>query len=162
MQRRSKLSNESEAHKALKRIAHSELKKAGFGEGEIKEEYPVDIDGHRFIVDVVGVRENKAIAYECGGVQRYKLDKLKTFFDKVVWIPYLLKVSKDGEKRRSKNIIIHKRTGAISGLRKLRKFGDSYYLNVPKEFIEQHGLKAGDPLSLGANHILKYMPVQEK
>lgn len=66
------------------------------------------------------------------------------------------------KKRRSKNTIVDKKTGIISGQRVVRKIGDTYYINVPKEFLDQHGLKEGDILPFAANHLLKYIPMQEK
>jgi len=74
------------------------------------------------------------------------------------------KEKKDSEKksRRSKNTIIDKETGVMSGQRVLRKIGDTFYINVPKEFLEQHSLKEGDILPFAANHLLKYIPMQEK
>ena len=66
------------------------------------------------------------------------------------------------DRRKSKNTIVDPETGIISGQREIRKIGNSFYLNVPQEFMDQHNLKEGDRLSFGANHILKYMPIQEK
>jgi len=65
-------------------------------------------------------------------------------------------------KRRSKNTIIDKETGIISGQREIRKMGNSYYINIPREFLDKHGLGEGDQLTFGANHLLKYMPQAEK
>lgn len=63
--------------------------------------------------------------------------------------------------RRSKNTIIDKETGVMSGQRVVRKIGDTFYINIPKEFLEQHSLKEGDILPFAANHLLKYIPMQE-
>lgn len=73
------------------------------------------------------------------------------------------KGEKDSEKkrRRSKNTIIDKETGVMSGQRIVRKIGDTFYINIPKEFLEQHSLKEGDILPFAANHLLKYIPMQE-
>lgn len=70
----------------------------------------------------------------------------------------------DSEKkrRRSKNTIIDRETGIMSGQRVVRKIGDTFYINIPKEFLEQHSLKEGDILPFAANHLLKYIPMQEK
>jgi len=74
------------------------------------------------------------------------------------------KAEEGGEKkhRKSKNVIIDKESGVISGQREIRKMGNSYYINIPREFLERHGLKEGDPMTFGANHLLKYMPQAEK
>ena len=72
------------------------------------------------------------------------------------------KAEEEKKKRKSKNIIIDKETGVISGQREIRKIGNSFYINIPREFLEQHGLKEGDPMTFGANHLLKYMPQAEK
>lgn len=45
--------------------------------------------------------------------------------------------------------------------RQLIKIGRSHYISVPKEFLEAHGLKAGDYLPVAANHILKIVPMSE-
>lgn len=45
--------------------------------------------------------------------------------------------------------------------RQLLKIGRSHYISVPKEFLEAHGLKAGDYLPVAANHILKIVPMSE-
>ena len=45
--------------------------------------------------------------------------------------------------------------------RQLLKIGRSHYISVPKEFMEAHGLKAGDYLPVAANHILKIIPMSE-
>lgn len=66
------------------------------------------------------------------------------------------------KRRKSKNVIIDKESGIISGQREIRKMGNSYYINIPHEFLERHGLKEGDPMTFGANHLLKYMPQAEK
>ena len=45
--------------------------------------------------------------------------------------------------------------------RQLLKIGRSHYISIPKEFLEAHGLKAGDWLPVAANHILKIIPMSE-
>ena len=153
---------ESNAHKRLKEIARSELRNPGFT--EIKEEYPIDIEGKRFIVDIVGIREGKTVAYECGVANPDKIAKLKHRFNKVVWMPYLSAQlhDKTGESRQSKNTIIDKRTGIMSGQRAIRKIGDSHYINIPKEFLHRHGIKEGDILPFGGGYLLEYIPMRER
>lgn len=63
--------------------------------------------------------------------------------------------------RQSKKTIIDKETGIISGQRPVVKVGDSFYINIPKEFMESHHLKKGSTLTLAANSILKYIPSEE-
>lgn len=71
-------------------------------------------------------------------------------------------IEKEKKTRRSKNTTIDEKTGIMSGQRVVRKIGDTFYINIPKEFLEQHGLKEGDILPFAANHLLKYIPMQEK
>jgi len=59
-----------------------------------------------------------------------------------------------GFKRVSNNLIV--------GSRKLMKIGDSVVIALPKEFLETHGLKAGDRVPIIANHILKIVPMLER
>ena len=66
---------------------------------------------------------------------------------------------KKAKKRRSKLGVSGKK--AIAGVRRIVKSGDSYYVALPKEFMERHGLTAGDELPYVGNHILKFVPVQE-
>jgi antitoxin component of MazEF toxin-antitoxin module len=46
--------------------------------------------------------------------------------------------------------------------RKIYKFGGSFGILLPKEFIEAHNLKEGDEVPVLANHILKIVPMSEE
>ena len=46
--------------------------------------------------------------------------------------------------------------------RQVIKIGRSHYISLPKEFMEAHGIKAGDWLPTAANHILKVIPMPEE
>jgi len=50
----------------------------------------------------------------------------------------------------------------IAGVRRIIKMGGSYYVALPKEFLERHGLKEGDELPYVGNHVLKFVPVVEE
>lgn len=81
---------ETEAHKLLKQRAKQELKRRGFGIKEIIEEYKLSINKyHWYLIDVVGISEEKKIAYECGTTTIETLKEELIYFDKVVWLPYL-------------------------------------------------------------------------
>ena len=45
--------------------------------------------------------------------------------------------------------------------RQLLKIGRSHYISIPKEFLEAHGLKAGDWLPTAANHVFQIAPISE-
>lgn len=92
----SKAQNESKSHKKIKERAYRELKKKGFEQKEIKEEFSVwTKEGKLFRVDIVGIKKEISIAYECCTVSNpTKLSKLKEIFDIVIWLPYLGKPRK--------------------------------------------------------------------
>ena len=50
----------------------------------------------------------------------------------------------------------------IAGVRRIVRMGGSYYVALPKEFLERHGLKEGDELPYVGNHVLKFVPVLEE
>jgi len=68
-------------------------------------------------------------------------------------------VSEEKRKRRSKKTVVEGEV--ISGVRKVRKIGYSYYVTLPKEFLEKHGLKEGDTLTFIGKEALKFMPVKD-
>jgi len=46
--------------------------------------------------------------------------------------------------------------------RKLVKIGDTYYGQVPTEFVKYHELKEGDPIYIKANRRVTIVPIKEK
>ena len=68
---------------------------------------------------------------------------------------------KPKKRRRSKNTVYDKKSGTMTGQRKLRKIGDGYYLNVPREFILAHGLKEGDIIPFIAKYTCKFIPIKK-
>ena len=70
-------------------------------------------------------------------------------------------VKKEGRRRRRK-LIVDERSQLISAHRKLRKIGDSYYISIPREFVERHGLKEGDILPLIGDHLMMVVPIQKE
>lgn len=51
----------------------------------------------------------------------------------------------------------------IVKLRKVVKSGDSYYISLPRVFMELNGIKKGDRLPvLAGQHILKVVPMNEE
>lgn len=50
----------------------------------------------------------------------------------------------------------------IAGVRRIVRMGGSYYVALPKDFLERHGLKEGDELPYVGNHVLKFVPVLEE
>jgi len=63
-------------------------------------------------------------------------------------------------KRRSRRSVVSDEI--VVAVRKISRFGDSLYVALPREFLERHGLKAGDEVAIVANHIAKIVPVKEK
>jgi len=66
-------------------------------------------------------------------------------------------LSKEKKKRRSKGFVTDGKL--VVGQRKLVKIGDTYYISVPKEFVEQHKLEPGEKLCIAADHIMKVIPM---
>ena len=65
------------------------------------------------------------------------------------------------KRRRTKNSVYNKESGIMVGERKLLKIGGGYYLNVPREFIEDHGIKVGDVIPFISKYTLKYVPIKK-
>ncbi len=63
---------ETKEHLALKKKGRAILRKAGFKESEIYEEY----DWKKFIIDVAGINENKKFFIECGTIEKDKYNQL--------------------------------------------------------------------------------------
>ena len=45
------------------------------------------------------------------------------------------------KRRRSKGIVIDQETGKFAGVRRIVEIAGAYYIGVPREFVEAHGLK---------------------
>lgn len=54
-----------------------------------------------------------------------------------------------------------KQKDLVVKIRKIVRMGKTYYIQVPHEFMEKHGLKKGDKLPILADHIMKVVPMQE-
>ena len=54
------------------------------------------------------------------------------------------------------------RKNPIIKLRSVLKSGSSYYISIPPEFIQLHGIKKGDRLPVLADHIMKVVPMNER
>jgi hypothetical protein len=50
----------------------------------------------------------------------------------------------------------------IVKLRSVLKSGSSFYISIPPEFIQLHGIKKGDRLPVLADHIMKVVPMSER
>jgi hypothetical protein len=89
------MGHESLAHKQLKKQAKELLKKLGFSDSEIFEEYPIKGFPRDFIIDVAGISLTKRAAVECGQLDRLKeavlrgqIGELDKPFDEVIHLPY--------------------------------------------------------------------------
>lgn len=69
---------------------------------------------------------------------------------------------KEKKGRRKRKLIVDEKAHLISAHRQLRKVRDSYYISIPREFVEWHRLKEGDVLPIVGNHILKIIPMKEE
>ena len=54
------------------------------------------------------------------------------------------------------------RKNPIVELRKVIKNGGSFYISIPPEFIQLHGIKKGDRLPVLTAHIMKVVPMNEE
>ena len=69
-------------------------------------------------------------------------------------------MEEDIETKRRRKMMLTK-GGVVVTLRKLKKEGSTYYVSIPKEFVEKHDLKEGDILPVLADNIVKIVPVKE-
>lgn len=74
---------ESKKHHQLKLISVKYFKLETY-----KFEYGIQVNGNWYIVDVVGIRNGKSIAIECGHTPKEKLKELEKVFDSVIHVPY--------------------------------------------------------------------------
>ena len=65
-------------------------------------------------------------------------------------------------KRMKSSAKIAKGREVIAGVRRIRKAGQSYYIALPREFLERHGLREGDELPYVGDGILKFVPVERE
>jgi len=89
------MSNESLAHKELKKDAKKWLKEQGFQDNEIKEEYKISGTPRGYIIDVVGLSNSRNIAIELGNCDKLKIAVLNgemgsidISFEEVIHKPY--------------------------------------------------------------------------
>ena len=61
---------------------------------------------------------------------------------------------------RSKNTAVDRKTGIISGQRKMLEIGGLLYVNVPREFAKKYNLKKGGIIAFTADTFLKYIPIE--
>jgi hypothetical protein len=54
------------------------------------------------------------------------------------------------------------RKSPIVKLRRVIRNGSSFYISIPPEFIQLHGIKKGDRLPVLAGHIMKVVPMNEE
>jgi len=62
----------------------------------------------------------------------------------------------------SRGVVTDKEKKTMAGVRRVRKVGGSYYIAIPKEFLESHKIKEGDVIPFVSNHVLKFVPVKEE
>lgn len=77
-------------HRALKEKAKEILKKKGFSDKEIFNEYQVEFSENvkfRHDVDVAGIKPDLKIAIEIGSTPKNRINNLKKIFDEVIHIP---------------------------------------------------------------------------
>lgn len=78
--------SESRDHIAYKKAGIDILKDKGFEPREIHEEYSLSLFNgiNRYIIDLVGIKDNFKIAIECGSVGLSKITDLKKYFDEII------------------------------------------------------------------------------
>ena len=76
-----------------------------------------------------------------------------------IWpnLSFIIMQSKPRKRRRSKGITINKETGEFAGFRKIIEVGGSYYIGVPREFVEKHNIKDDYVYIIGGD-IMKIIP----
>ncbi len=83
--------DDSKFHRHLKNLAIEYLKKEGYIEDEIIEEYPIQYKEKDYYFDVVGIKNRMGLIYticfECGSIQPHKAVIAINKFNEVLWIP---------------------------------------------------------------------------
>lgn len=89
---------ETQAHKALKRLAVEHLSKMGFTDDQIFLEYRIsncncrrngDFGYHvGTFVDVAGISPERSVAIECGTFPKYRIKHFSIHFKEVLTYPY--------------------------------------------------------------------------
>ena len=64
-------------------------------------------------------------------------------------------------RRKSRGVVVGKKSGVIVGVRKLTRFGNNIYIALPREWLEKHELEAGDEVPFVANAIFEIVPIKE-
>ncbi len=107
-----------------------ELKKEGFKETEIFFEYKIP----GMIVDIVGIKKDKKVAVEIGNLNGgpSRLKKLSKHFDKVIHIPYIVKVPEYLGSVKNRNTVIRE-------IKKGHRCKTSLVLPIPKKFNFKEG-----------------------
>lgn len=75
---------EPNKHDLLKEKGKNILLNMGFKENEIFEEYKYE----SYVIDVIGINEDKKVLIECGKIIKSKYDILKNGPDKFIHLPY--------------------------------------------------------------------------
>lgn len=129
-------------HTALKEVGRKILESMGYQSNEIKEEYEICGNKKSFRVDLVGLKESKSIAVECGTTSGEKIAALKMFFDQVIVLPYFtLNLLKEDYERiiRQQNDKIQNLTKECERLQSElsdRQFGYSSIERITKDCFE--------------------------
>ncbi len=61
-----------------------------------------------------------------------------------------------------KNRVKHKVNDPITENRRVICINGSYYLNLPREFVDAHNIKPGQKVPITADHLLKVIPHSER
>ena len=64
--------------------------------------------------------------------------------------------------KKRKSIRAVEGRNVVVGLRRIRKIGASYYVALPRDFLERHELKEGDELPYIGNRVLRFIPVRKE
>ena len=55
-----------------------------------------------------------------------------------------------------------RKKGPVVKVRSVLRIGKSYYIALPREFVNLHGIEKGDRLPVLADHIMKVVPMKEE
>ena len=55
-----------------------------------------------------------------------------------------------------------KKNRPIVKVRSVLRVGKTYYIALPREFVNLHGIEKGDRLPVLADHIMKVVPMKEE
>ena len=87
-----------------------------------------------------------------------EIEKKRNYFYVHLYINNIIMIKKKKKRKKGSSKVV-KGKEAIAGVKKIRKVGATYYIALPREFLDRHKLREGDELPFVGNGILKFVPV---